>query len=224
MHFTIGHNQKPSPTPVFPRTDGEKWTQRHARLHGNTANKTARISADSAKYWDLFFIYFTPKKFPSWFRARGGNISNKHKAKSKKIYEGIKKKSGISTEQQTWPQPALFSECWLFCPLKIQTGFLRPILISDRKGWGLSEGCIIICFAWSTSLPLTAPFLFSMLTLLLPIISDSSWVLSFPSTVYIPAYLSAPHTAHHCSRSRLYKVLKQNERQPSCSPSTRKEK
>lgn len=46
------------------------------------------------------------------------------------------------------------------------------------------------------------------------------WCFHFPPLVYIFAYLSAPLIAHHHSFSGSYKVLRQSERQPSCSPST----
>lgn len=203
LHFAIGHNPKPSPTPVFPRTDGEKWTQRHARLHGNAANKTARISGRQCQVpRPIFYISISLQSSSPVGSEPGGKYLQQVQSQIQEKFMKEYKKSGIFTEQQIWPQLVLFSECWLFCPLKTQTGFLRPILISDGKGSGLSEGYVIICFVWSTSLPLTAPFLFSMLTLLLPIIFDTSYVLSFPSTVYIPAYLSAPHTAHHFSCSQ----------------------
>lgn len=45
-------------------------------------------------------------------------------------------------------------------------------------------------------------------------------VCHFTQLVDIFAHLSAPLTAHHCSRSGSYKVLKQNESQPSHSQCT----
>lgn len=100
VRLTTGGDPQPSPIEVFAGTDGgEKRTQRHARLHGNAANKTARISSGRCQVRRPSYIYlFRSKQLSSWFGARGGKISpKKHKAKSKK-YLGRNKSFGISME------------------------------------------------------------------------------------------------------------------------------
>lgn len=87
VHFTIGHNPKPSPTPAFPGTDGEKRTQRHARLHGNTANKTARISRRRRQAQRPSYIYlFHSKVALQLVRSQGTKYLQKAQSQIQEIF------------------------------------------------------------------------------------------------------------------------------------------
>lgn len=69
----------------------EKWTQRRARLHGNTANKMARILSGHAPSIEAYFYLFISLQHSSPVGSEPGKeISAKIiKPKPGNIYKGI---------------------------------------------------------------------------------------------------------------------------------------
>lgn len=124
---------KASPTPIFSGTDGEKWTQRHARLHGNTAHKMERISMRRCQAQRPIFIYLFHSKVALQLGQSQGRkyLQKSTKPNPKNIYEGI---NNLESPQSNKLGPSLSSIGDCCHPQKNRDRFLLiPVIRSEMQ-------------------------------------------------------------------------------------------